>query len=253
MKPEFEIDPWSHLILSARVKESLFSIRKVIQEAASKKRPDTPGLNVVIYGPTGTGKTQILGGFRRVEGVAFRHVGAIDFRPGFVGQAEKRVRDVFEQARTSAPSILAIDLGQGASDDFLFGPRSRGFGTDEVICEALAQMDGLRVKRYPVFIIAEAFEPHRMDPAILLRFDVQIEIALPDETERREILKQKIRQFPTDPSLDVDEVSTVLARKLDGESGRWLEFRVRQALERGAKSVQDPSEVRLTRELLLSE
>src|SRR5689334_4975808 len=214
MKPEFEIDPWSHLVLSTRVKESLFSVRKVVQAAAAKKT-DTPGLNVVIYGASGTGKTQIIRAFAQIEGVAFRAVWALDFKAGYIGQAAKRVRDVFEQARSGAPSILAIDLGQGASDHFLFGPRSAavGFETQELNCEVLAQLDGLRAKRTPVFVIAEAFEPHRMDPSILSRFDVQIEIALPDESERREILKRQIRNFPTHPSLDVDEVSAVLARK----------------------------------------
>jgi AAA+ superfamily predicted ATPase len=249
MKPDLEIDPWSHLVLSARVKESLFSVRRVIQDAASK-RASIAGLNVLIYGPAGTGKTQIIRAFSQMEGVAFRAVWALDFKAGYIGQAGKRVRDVFEQARSSAPSILAIDLGQGASDDFLFGPRSSAV---EINCEVVAQLDGLRAKRNPVFVIAEAFEPHRMDPPILSRFDVQIEIALPDESERQEILKQKIRMFPTDLSLDLDEVSAVLARNSEGDSGRWLEGRVRQAFQHAAESVQDPNEARLTRELLLSE
>ncbi len=114
-------------------------------------------------------------------------------------------------------------------------------------------MDFLHRKQPPVFIIGETFHVDRVDPAVVSRFKVRIEIALPDESERRQILEQMIRTSRlSDAGLDVDEISAHLARSLAAASGRDLDHVVRTGINHALNRSSDRDRVQLTRQDLMA-
>ena len=238
--------PWHALVIRPSVKEQLLGVLRSIQSG-------TAGFNVLIWGPPGTGKTGMLRDLADGSRLALVGAGGRDFRAGYIGQSANLVRKVFEKARSMAPSILLLDLEQGPySDDCVLPPRSSresDFVADEIVCEVLVQMDFLRRKHPPVFILAETFHIDRVEPAVVSRCDVRIEIPLPDELERSQIFEQMIRTSArSDPGFDVDETSAHLARSLPGASGRDLDYVVRTAIDRAS----DRDHRQVTREDLIA-
>jgi SpoVK/Ycf46/Vps4 family AAA+-type ATPase len=243
---------WEGLLLRPGVKEQLAGVLQSIESGSA-------AFNILIFGPPGTGKTDIIRRLARwagSRGVRFVTAGARDFRAGYIGQAAMRVRSVFEKVRGNTPAILFIDLEQGPySDDCLLpsDPHERDSFTDELLPEVLLQMDLLHGKHPPVFIIGETFHIDRVHPAVIARFDIRIEIPLPSESERREILEQIIRTSAVyGDALDVKELSAHLARSLPGASGRYLNYVVRTAIEHARKRSVDRDLLQLTREDLLT-
>jgi SpoVK/Ycf46/Vps4 family AAA+-type ATPase len=117
----------------------------------------------------------------------------------------------------------------------------------------LAQMEGATKSDRPVIILAATNLPERIEPAILDRFTSKIEIPLPDESARGEILKRLLAERPCDPALDVEEISAFLAKRLNRKSGRDLVMMVNRAMERAATDSDSPEAICLTRNLLLKE
>ena len=131
--------------------------------------------------------------------------GTADIKGEYIGQSAPRVRDLFAKARANAPAVLFID-----EFETLAGKRDSSqtdsFGKD-IVTQMLAEMDGARVSDRPVFVLAATNFPELIDAAMLDRFR-QIEIGLPDEAARTEILKGAIRTRAVDPALDIDEISS---------------------------------------------
>jgi SpoVK/Ycf46/Vps4 family AAA+-type ATPase len=117
----------------------------------------------------------------------------------------------------------------------------------------LAQMEGATKSDRPVIVLAATNLPERIEPAILDRFTSKIEIPLPDEPARGEILKRLLAERPCDPALDVAEISAFLAKRLNRKSGRDLVMMVNRAMERAATDSDSPETICLTRDLLLKE
>ena len=117
----------------------------------------------------------------------------------------------------------------------------------------LAQMEGAAKSDRPVILLAATNLPERMEKAILDRFTTQIEIPLPDEPARAEILKRLLAERPCDPALDVEETCAFLAKRLNRKSGRDLVMIVNRAMERAATESDSPETIALTRDLLLKE
>jgi len=174
---------------------------------------------ILLYGPPGTGKTLLARAVAGEAGVPFLSISGSDFVEMFVGVGAARVRDLFEQAKQSAPAIVFID-----EIDAVGRHRGAGLGgghdeREQTLNQLLVEMDGFD-NRTGVILMAATNRPDILDPALLRpgRFDRQVVIDRPDLEGRKGILRVHVRGKPIDPSVDLD----VIARRTPGFTGADL-------------------------------
>jgi cell division protease FtsH len=174
---------------------------------------------VLLVGPPGTGKTLMARAVAGEANVPFFNLSASEFVEMFVGVGASRVRDLFEQAKTSAPAIVFID-----ELDAVGRRRGAGLGTvnderEQTLNQLLVEMDGFD-ERHEVIVLAATNRPDVLDPALLRpgRFDREVTIELPDRTGREGILRIHTRDLRLASDVDLD----VLARSTTGYSGADL-------------------------------
>ncbi|GAA0550378.1 ATP-dependent zinc metalloprotease FtsH [Actinomadura livida] len=174
---------------------------------------------VLLYGPPGTGKTLLARAVAGEAGVPFYSISGSDFVEMFVGVGASRVRDLFEQAKTNAPSIIFID-----EIDAVGRHRGAGLGgghdeREQTLNQLLVEMDGFDVKG-GVILIAATNRPDILDPALLRpgRFDRQVTVDRPDLEGRKGILRVHGRGKPFAPDVDLDTI----ARRTPGFTGADL-------------------------------
>ena len=174
---------------------------------------------VLLYGPPGTGKTLLARAVAGEAGVPFYSISGSDFVEMFVGVGASRVRDLFEQAKSNAPSIIFID-----EIDAVGRHRGAGLGgghdeREQTLNQLLVEMDGFDVKG-GVILIAATNRPDILDPALLRpgRFDRQVTVDRPDLEGRKGILKVHARGKPFAPDVDLDTI----ARRTPGFTGADL-------------------------------
>ena len=145
---------------------------------------------VLLYGPPGTGKTLLARAVAGEAGVPFFSISGSDFVEMFVGVGASRVRDLFEQAKQSAPAIIFVD-----EIDAVGRQRGAGLGgghdeREQTLNQLLVEMDGFDVS-VGVILIAATNRPDVLDPALLRpgRFDRQIAVERPDLKGREQILQ----------------------------------------------------------------
>ncbi|KXS41527.1 MAG: Proteasome-activating nucleotidase [Methanolobus sp. T82-4] len=185
-----------------------------------------PPTGVLLHGAPGTGKTLIAKAVASRAQATFVRMSGSDLIQKFVGEGARLVKDVFQMARDKAPSILFID-----EIDAVGGMRTHDgtTGSAEVnrtMLQLLAEMDGFDATR-DVKIIAATNRIDLLDPALLRpgRFDRVIEVPIPDEKGRAEILKIHTRKMNLDSDVDFDK----LARLTDGLSGADLKVVTKEA------------------------
>jgi cell division protease FtsH len=181
---------------------------------------------VLLFGPPGTGKTLLARAVAGEAGVPFFSISGSDFVEMFVGVGASRVRDLFEQAKANAPSIVFMD-----EIDAVGRHRGAGLGgghdeREQTLNQLLVEMDGFDVKS-GVILIAATNRPDILDPALLRpgRFDRQIVVDRPDLNGRTGILKVHTRGKPMSKEIDVE----VLARRTPGFTGADLANVVNEA------------------------
>ncbi|MFO8060618.1 MAG: ATP-dependent zinc metalloprotease FtsH [Bacillota bacterium] len=181
---------------------------------------------VLLVGPPGTGKTLVARAVAGEAGVPFFSISGSDFVEMFVGVGASRVRDLFEQAKKSAPAIVFID-----EIDAVGRQRGAGYGgghdeREQTLNQLLVEMDGFGVNE-GVIIMAATNRPDVLDPALLRpgRFDRLLTIHRPDLEGRRHIFGIHLRGKPL--SDDVD--SEILARRTPGFTGADIENVVNEA------------------------
>lgn len=181
---------------------------------------------VLLVGPPGTGKTLLARAIAGEAGVPFFSISGSDFVEMFVGVGASRVRDLFEQAKKSAPCIVFID-----EIDAVGRQRGAGLGgghdeREQTLNQLLVEMDGFGVNE-GIIIIAATNRPDILDPALLRpgRFDRQIVVDRPDVKGRLEILKVHTRGKPVAKDVDLG----VLARRTPGFTGADLSNLVNEA------------------------
>jgi cell division protease FtsH len=196
---------------------------------------------VMLVGAPGTGKTLLAKATAGEAGAPFFSVSASEFVEMFVGVGASRVRDLFEQAKKAAPSIIFIDELDA------IGGRRGGAGAvgaheerEQTLNQLLAEMDGFE-SQHGVIVMAATNRPEVLDPALLRpgRFDRQITVDLPDLVGRQEILS--IHARPVTLAADVD--LQAVARITPGFSGADLENVVNQAALAAAR--QDKAAVEM--------
>lgn len=181
---------------------------------------------VLLYGPPGSGKTLLARAVAGEAGVPFFSISGSDFVEMFVGVGASRVRDLFEQAKASAPAIIFMD-----EIDAVGRHRGAGLGgghdeREQTLNQLLVEMDGFDVKT-GVILVAATNRPDILDPALLRpgRFDRQIVVDRPDLNGRRDILKVHTRDKPLADDVDLE----VLARRTPGFTGADLANLVNEA------------------------
>ncbi len=175
---------------------------------------------VLLMGPPGTGKTLLAKAVAGEAGVPFFSISGSDFVEMFVGVGASRVRDLFEQAKKGAPSIVFID-----EIDAVGRHRGAGLGgghdeREQTLNQLLVEMDGFGANS-GVIVMAATNRKDILDPALMRpgRFDRHIFVSYPDAKGREEILKVHTRNKPIGPDVDLK----VIAKSTGGFTGADLE------------------------------
>ncbi|MDT8305555.1 MAG: ATP-dependent zinc metalloprotease FtsH [Anaerolineae bacterium] len=221
--------------------EAIVELREVTEFLKNPERFQRLGgrmpKGVLLVGPPGTGKTLLARAAAGEAGVPFYSLSGSEFVEMFVGVGASRVRDLFEQAKKDAPSIIFID-----EIDAIGGKRGgvAGMGSHEereqTLNQLLAEMDGFEPNEN-VIVMAATNRPEVLDPALLRpgRFDRQIVVDLPDVIGREEILRIHAREVVLGPDVDLE----VVARITPGFSGADLENLANQAALLAARREQE--------------
>jgi cell division protease FtsH len=174
---------------------------------------------VLLYGPPGTGKTLVAKAVAGEAGVPFFSISGSDFVEMFVGVGASRVRDLFEQAKQSAPAIIFVD-----EIDAVGRQRGAGIGggndeREQTLNQLLVEMDGFDSKTN-VILIAATNRPDVLDPALLRpgRFDRQIGVTAPDLAGREKVLAVHSKGKPLADDVDL----ALIARRTPGFTGADL-------------------------------
>ncbi len=181
---------------------------------------------VLLFGPPGTGKTLLARAVAGEAGAPFMSISGSDFVEMFVGVGASRVRDLFEQAKTSAPAIIFID-----EIDAVGRHRGAGLGgghdeREQTLNQLLVELDGFEGNT-GVIVMAATNRPDILDPALLRpgRFDRQIVVDAPDIEGRKQILEVHAKGKPLAEELDLE----VLARRTPGFTGADLANLINEA------------------------
>jgi len=188
---------------------------------------------VLMVGSPGTGKTLLAKAIAGEAKVPFYSISGSDFVEMFVGVGAARVRDMFEQAKKSAPCIIFID-----EIDAVGRQRGAGMGggndeREQTLNQLLVEMDGFEGAS-GVIVIAATNRPDVLDPALLRpgRFDRQVVVPLPDIRGREQILLVHMRKVPISPDVD----ASIIARGTPGMSGADLANLVNESALFAARS-----------------
>jgi len=167
---------------------------------------------VLLVGPPGTGKTLLAKAVAGEAEVPFFSVSGSSFIEMFVGVGASRVRDLFDQAKKEAPSIIFIDeldaIGKSRAMGHIGGNDER----EQTLNQMLAEMDGFGAES-PVIVLAATNRPEILDPALLRpgRFDRQVLVDKPDFKGRVEILKVHAKNVKLADEVDLEEIAKLTA------------------------------------------
>jgi transitional endoplasmic reticulum ATPase len=194
-----------------------------------------PPSGVLLYGPPGTGKTLLARALAGETDVNFVRVDGPEIIDRYVGESEKAIREVFERARQSAPSIVFFD-----ELDAIAAARGDGHEvTERVVSQLLTELDGMR-ENPNLVVLAATNRKDQIDPALLRpgRLDTHVFVGEPDLDAREKILAVHTQGKPLADDVDVNELSA----ELEGYTGADLEALVRDASMRAIREVAAESD-----------
>ena len=183
-----------------------------------------PTRGVLLSGLPGTGKTLVARALATACQANFVSVKGPELLSKWVGESERGVRETFQRARQVAPCVLFLDELDALAPSR--GMNGDGGAADRVIGQLLTELDGIEGRR-GVIVVGATNRPELIDPAILRsgRFDLVVELSLPDRDSRRSIFAIHLKRRRLAPSVSLD----TLARKTDGFSGADIEAACRRA------------------------
>ncbi len=191
-----------------------------------------PPKGVLLHGPPGTGKTLIAKAVANEVDAHFISISGPEIMSKYYGESEQRLREIFEEAKENAPSIIFID-----EIDSIAPKREEVTGEVErrVVAQLLTLMDGLEA-RGQVIVIGATNRPDAVDPALRRpgRFDREIEIGVPDKEGRKEILQIHTRGMPIEPDYSRSEVLRILEEFKSSE--RFDREKVERIIEKVEKA-----------------
>ena len=190
-----------------------------------KKANTNPPKGILLYGVPGTGKTLMAKAIATESGVNFISVKGPSLISKYVGESEKAIREVFKIAKQASPTILFFDeidsivpsRGSSSTDAHV---------TERVISQFLTEMDGIEELK-GVVVLAATNRLDLIDPALLRsgRFDILLELPVPDEKTREEIFRIHTKNKPLAEDVDLKE----FAKETEGKVGSDIEFICRKA------------------------
>ncbi|MCU4716517.1 CDC48 family AAA ATPase [Halapricum hydrolyticum] len=181
-----------------------------------------PPSGVLLHGPPGTGKTLLARALAGESGVNFIHVNGPELLDRYVGESEESVREVFDRARQTAPTIVFLD-----EIDAIAGRRGDSNEvTERVVSQLLTELDGV-AENPNLVVVAATNRKAAIDDALLRpgRLEEHIEVPLPDADARRKIFEVHTRDKPLGEDVDLEELVT----RTEGHSGAEIEALVRKA------------------------
>jgi len=162
---------------------------------------------VLLHGPPGTGKTLLAKAVANETSANFMSIGGPEIMSKFYGESEERLRQMFQEASENAPSIIFID-----EIDSIAPKRDEVSGETErrVVAQLLALMDGLEA-RGKIVVIGATNRPNALDPALRRpgRFDREIEIGIPDNRGRMDILQIHTKGMPLTDDVDLEKINSL--------------------------------------------
>ncbi len=176
----------------------------------------------LLYGPPGTGKSYLAKAVATEANASFFSVTSSDLLSKWMGESEKQVRKLFENARAARPSVIFVD-----EIDALCGDRNTTDNTKRVVAEFLTQMDGFGSDNAGMFVLAATNFPGQLDVGIRRRFEKRIYIGLPDSAARIQLLRLHLGKTLHTIS---NAQFNFLAQHTDGFSGADIAVLVRDAL-----------------------
>jgi len=202
---------------------------------------------VLLYGPPGTGKTLLAKAVAGETNAHFISLSGPEIMGKHYGESEERIREIFSQAEENAPSIIFID-----EIDSIAPKRDEVSGELEkrIVSQLLTLMDGMK-SRGKVVVIAATNRPDSIDPALRRpgRFDREIEIGIPDDEGRFEILSIHTRGMPIEEKVDLKQISKIT----HGFVGADLEVLAKEAAMRALRRILpeiDLDEEKISSEIL---
>ena len=210
--------------------EEKYEVKELIDFLKNPKKFQKLGARipkgVLLVGPPGTGKTLLARAVAGEANVPFYYISGSDFVELFVGVGASRVRDMFKQAKQTAPCLIFID-----EIDAVGRQRGTGLGgghdeREQTLNQLLTEMDGFGANE-GIIIIAATNRPDVLDPALLRpgRFDRQVTVSKPDIREREAILKVHAKNKPLADSVELKHI----AERTPGYSGADLENLLNEA------------------------
>lgn len=191
-----------------------------------------PVRGILLHGKSGTGKTLLAKALAKESGINFISVQSSSIISRFMGESERALREVFKVARQAAPSILYFD-----EIDALISARGKNnfssLTENRLAGQFLSEMNGIEELR-GVVVLATTNRIDLLDPSLLAsgRFDIVLELPLPDKDARKEIFKIELRKKNLAPDVDLDE----LADKTEGLTGADIAKICRKAALNALKS-----------------
>ncbi|HIK53958.1 MAG TPA: AAA family ATPase [Synechococcales cyanobacterium M55_K2018_004] len=223
--------------------ETLGELRELVE--IPLKRPDLlkklglePTRGVLLVGPPGTGKTLTARALSEELGVNYVAIVGPEVMGKYYGEAEARLRSLFEKAKKSAPCIIFID-----EIDSLAPDRSKVEGEVEkrVVAQLLSLMDGFSQTK-GIIVLAATNRPDHLDPALRRpgRFDREVQFRVPDREGRLEILKIQTRQMPLDESVDLGAIADLAVGMVGADLKALCQKAAYTALRRQVPSLRGP-------------
>ncbi len=194
---------------------------------------------ILLVGPPGTGKTLLARAVAGQAGVPFFATNGAEFVEMFVGVGASRVRDLFEQARNSAPCIIFIDeldaLGRARGANALGGHDEK----EQTLNQLLAEMDGFD-RSVAIVILAATNRPEILDPALLRagRFDRQVLVDRPDKKGRVDILRIHLKKLTLGADVSLDEIAGLTPGFTGADLANLANEAAVVATRRGAASIE---------------
>jgi transitional endoplasmic reticulum ATPase len=209
---------WANLILADETKNQLKIMCEMLRRSDEMRAHNIElPRGVLLYGPSGTGKTEIARTLANESGLNFVGAKSTDFVGGFTGWSGQMTKSIFLRARAESPAILFIDELDKIAPRPEFQGSSQGF-TNEVVRSLVEEMEGIVEHEGHVFVVAATNRIERVDDSVISRLGKTIEVSLPDAAGRAAILSTRLHDIKLD--FVAEEGAAKIGEITEGFSGR---------------------------------